>query len=129
MKMRILLTMLLCLVACGGCRTTNSIYEVRDTMIVSNLSHPSKEDVRKAILRAGASLGWQLKENGPDALIGTLMLRSHVAVVDIPYSASSYSITYKSSTNLNYTGTSIHSNYNGWIQNLHRAINVQLGAL
>jgi hypothetical protein len=50
-------------------------------------------------------------------------------VVDIPYSAKSYSITYKSSSNLNYDGTTIHSNYNGWVQNLHKAINTQLNTL
>ena len=85
--------------------------------------------MRKAIVRAGGGLGWQLRDNGPDAMIGTLILRTHTAVVDIPYSATQYSITYKDSTNLNYNGTSIHSNYNGWIQNLHKAVNTQLNTL
>jgi hypothetical protein len=112
----------------GACRTA-SVIEVRDATVVSNAQNLSKEDVRKAIMRAGGSLGWQLKDNGPDAMIGTLALRDHVAVVDIPYSAKQYSITYKSSTNLNYDGTTIHSNYNGWVQNLHKAINIQLNTL
>ncbi len=112
----------------GACRTA-TILEVKDATVVSNAANLSKEDVRKAIVRAGGSLGWQLKDNGPDAMIGTLALRDHVAVVDIPYSAKQYSITYKSSTNLNYDGTTIHSNYNGWIQNLHKAINIQLNTL
>jgi len=49
--------------------------------------------------------------------------------VQIPYSETSYSIQYKSSTNLQESGgRTIHRNYNGWIQNLNRGINAQLAA-
>ena len=68
-----------------------------------------------------------MKENGPNALIGTINLRTHSATVDIPFNAKQYSILYKDSSNLNYDGTSIHKNYNGWIQNLQKAIDIQLG--
>lgn len=112
----------------GACRTA-TILSVNNATVVSNKSNPSKDDVRKAIVRAGGGLGWQFQDNGPDAMIGTLTLRAHSAVVDIPYSAKAYSITYKSSSNLNYDGTTIHSNYNGWIQNLHKAINTHLNTL
>lgn len=112
----------------GACRTA-TVYEVKSAAIVSNLANPSKDEVRKAIVRAAYGLGWQIKDNGPDAMIGTLMLREHTAVVDIPYSTKQYSIHYKSSTNLNYDGTSIHANYNGWVQNLSKAINAQLGTI
>jgi hypothetical protein len=112
----------------GACRTA-TVYEVKDAAVVSNAPKISKDDVRKAIVRAGSGLGWQIKDNGPNALIGTLMLRDHVAIVDIPYSEKHYSINYKNSTNLNYDGTTIHSNYNGWVQNLSKAINVQLGTM
>lgn len=84
------------------------------------------EQVRSAIMRAGAALGWVIKDNGPNALVGTLNLRKHTAVVDIPYSATSYSITYRSSINLNEKDGKIHKNYNGWIQNLSNGIDVQL---
>ena len=40
-----------------------------------------------------------------------------------------YSINYKDSTNLDYDGTNIHRNYNGWIANLDRAIKTQLATL
>jgi len=49
--------------------------------------------------------------------------------VDIPYSPSSYSITYRASTGLNEKDGNIHRNYNGWIQNLTRGINAQISAL
>ncbi|MFN0160133.1 MAG: hypothetical protein ACKVQQ_02820 [Burkholderiales bacterium] len=128
MKLRFVAIALLALVL-GACRTAPSIYQVDNASIVSNVPKPSKDDVKKAIVRAGGGLGWQFRDNGADALVGTLVLRTHTAVVDIPYSATQYSIKYKDSTNLNYDGTSIHSNYNGWIQNLHKAINVQLNTL
>ena len=60
-------------------------------------------------------------------MTGTLALRTHVAVVDIQFDSKTYSIKYKDSTNLDYTGNSIHKNYNGWIENLDNAIRVQLG--
>lgn len=88
----------------------------------------SADQVRSAIIRAGAALGWQMKDEGAGKLVGTLQLRDHTAVVDIPYTASSYSITYRSSVNLQERGGQIHRNYNGWIQNLTRGINAQLSA-
>lgn len=127
MKFRIFATLMV-VILLGACRTV-SVYDVRDAAVVSNVASVSKEDVRKAIIRAGSALGWQIQENGPNALVGTLKLREHIAVVDIPYSAKQYSIVYKSSTNLNYDGATIHSNYNGWIQNLQKGINSQLNTL
>jgi len=90
---------------------------------------PTLQQVRGAIIAAGGSLGWQMKDEGPSMLVGTLMLRNHTAVVDIPYSTTSYSIKYHSSVNLNEGGGKIHKNYNGWIQNLTQAINRQLASL
>jgi hypothetical protein len=52
-----------------------------------------------------------------------------VAVVDINYTVKSYNISYKDSTELNYDGTNIHKNYNGWIQNLDKGIRAQLSNL
>ena len=87
------------------------------------------EDIEKAIIIAGAGLGWRIKSKSPGNLIGTLALRDHIAIVDIKVDTEKYSITYKDSTNLKYDGTNIHSNYNGWIQNLEKSINAQLAAL
>lgn len=87
------------------------------------------DQVRAAILRAGVALGWQLKDEGPNLLVGTLQLRKHTAVVEIPYSTGKYSIKYRSSVNLEETGGTIHKNYNGWIQNLTKGINVQMALL
>jgi hypothetical protein len=65
----------------------------------------------------------------PGTMEGVLVLRSHRAVVDITYDTAAYSIKYKDSSDLEYDGSSIHSNYNGWVQNLDKAIRAQLTAL
>lgn len=89
------------------------------------------DQVEKAITRGGASLGWVMSPAGPGRLIGTLHLRSHVAIVDITFNTKTYSIKYKDSTNLKYRKDSdgteyIHSNFIGWIQNLQTSINREL---
>lgn len=110
----------------AGCRTPTPVYNVTSAPVVASKANPSVDDVGKAIQRAGATLGWQMKPEKPGNMTGTLVLRKHVAVVDIKYNASSYSINYKDSTELNYDGQNIHPNYNGWIQNLDKAIKAQL---
>lgn len=115
--------------ALAGCPQQAVVYNVENAAVVANVNNVSADTVRKAIIRAGSGLGWSITDVEPGLLSGTLHLRSHVAKVDIPYSDKSYSIIYKDSTNLRYDGTKIHSNYNGWIQNLEKAIRVQLTTL
>lgn len=110
-----------------GCRTS-PVYNVEGAPITITGKHTNK-DVDNSIIRAGATLGWSIKKVGPGHLVGTLHLRDHVAVVDITYDSKVYNINYKDSTNLKYDGTNIHSNYNGWVQNLDRAIQTQFQTL
>lgn len=110
-----------------GCRTA-PVYDVNQAQIVA--SRPvSMSDVEQTIRQAGASLGWQMVPRGPGNIEGTLILRDHRAVVDIRYDTRTYSIKYKDSSNLNYDGTNIHSNYNGWVQRLDNTIRARLTGL
>ena len=111
----------------AGCRTA-PVMNIEDAPVTTNVK-ASVKDVRKAIIRAGATLGWQMKDIATGHIQGTLLLRKHVAKIDIMFSDKSYTIRYKDSTNLGYDGTTIHSNYNGWITNLDRAIQAQLMTL
>jgi hypothetical protein len=113
----------------AACMRTAPIYSVSDTPVVANKPDPTMDDVRKAIIRAGASLGWQMAESKPGLIVGTLNLREHQAVVDVSYTPKTYSINYNNSANLDYDGQTIHKNYNGWIMNLDRAIRAQLMTL
>jgi len=123
------LAVLAATVALTACNTIAPIQNV-ERVPVSNSANKnlSAEEVRAAIVRAGAGLGWIMKDAGPGTINGTLILRTHTAEVQIPYSAASYSIVYKSSINLQESGGKIHRNYNGWVQNLNRGINAQLAA-
>ena len=113
----------------AGCAPMAPIQNVENVSVATSTNRPlTPVEVRAAIVRAGAGLGWIMKDAGPGKLHGTLMLRTHTAEVEIPYSTGSYSITYKSSTNLQEGNGKIHRNYNGWIQNLNRGINAQLAA-
>lgn len=106
-----------------GCRS-NPVYNVQGAPITIAGKHSSK-DIEKSVIRAGAVLGWRFKTIKKGHMEGTLTLRKHVAVIDLTFNDKEYNITYKSSQNLDYDGTNIHGNYNGWIQNLDRSIQAQ----
>ena len=110
----------------AGCLRCEPILNVADTLVAAPAGKSlSTHQVRAAIIRAGATLGWQMKEEAPGKLVGALVLRSHTAVVEIPYAATSYSILYKSSIDLNEGDGQIYKNYNSWIRNLTKGINAQ----
>jgi hypothetical protein len=118
-------------VALMGCRGGGQIYQVKDAPIqTATGKQPSMEDVQNAIITAGAGLGWQMAVAKPGEIIGTLNLRSHQAVVSIPYTTKNYSILYKDSSNLKYDAEkqTIHENYLAWIQRLDGAIRTRLTA-
>jgi hypothetical protein len=106
------------------------IYNVQSSPIPSNPA-ATMENIQKAVMRAGMTLGWQIAPKEPGRLEGVLVLRTHRAVVDITHDTKSFSITYKDSTNLSYreSDKTIHSNYNGWIQNLEKGVRAQVTVL
>lgn len=124
MKSKLLIAIATLVVLCG-CRGTVPIYNVTDAPV--NVAKPpaTLQSVEQAIVRAGIGLGWAMKPERPGLITGTLNLRTHTAVVSIPYSTSTYSILYRESVNLNQKDDKIHPNYNSWIQNLNKAINQQ----
>jgi hypothetical protein len=118
-KISIIIVSLALLAGCGAALVRN----VDAAMITGN---HSVANVEKAIVRAGTDLGWMMTKKSDKHIVGKLALRTHLAVIDITFDKNSYSIKYKDSTNLGYNGSSIHSNYNGWIQNLQKAIALQI---
>ena len=114
----------------GACRTA-PIFDVEAQPIAVSSSSYTAEDVRKAIIRAGARRGWVFSDTDEGKLVGTLSLRDHRATVDVSYSKDSYDIKYRESQNLRYDAKKnvIHSNYNGWVQNLVTDITVELSLL
>ena len=118
-------------VAVMGCRGGGQVYQVKDASVqTATGKEPSLDDVQKAIIQAGVGLGWQMAVAKPGEIIGTLNIRSHQAIITIPYTTKKYSILYKDSTNLKYDAErqTIHENYAGWIQRLDGAIRSRLTA-
>ena len=113
----------------AACMRCAPIQNVTNAPVTTGSGKPiSAEEVRKSIVRAGVTLGWKMNAETPGKVTGTLDVRKHTAVVEIPYSAKSYSINYKSSVNLDEADGQIHNNYNGWIKNLAKGIDAQLVA-
>lgn len=111
----------------AGCRTA-PLYDVERSSFNTTEPH-SMAEITEAIQQAGTRLGWQMDVERPGLIIGTLNLRSHQAVVEIPYDTSGFAINYQDSTDLRYDGETIHRNYNSWVQNLEREIRVEASAI
>lgn len=107
----------------ASCRSA-PLYNVERSSYNVSEEH-SLSEMTEAIQRAGTSLGWQMNVERPGLIVGTLNLRTHQAVVEIPFDTEGFAIRYKDSTDLDYDGTNIHRNYNSWIQNLEREIRAQ----
>ena len=128
----VLLVLCVALVAVTGCRGGGPIYNVKDAPVSTATGKDvTLDQVTKAIIEAGTGLKWSMAVVKPGQIVGTLLVRSHSAVVDITYTTKAYSITYKDSNNLKYNAEkqTIHENYRGWIQNLDNAIKGKLLAL
>jgi len=106
------------------------VYNVIASPIPSNPA-ATMENIQKAVMRAGLTLGWQVAPQAPGKLEAILILRTHRAVVEITHDTKTFSITYKDSTNISYDpeNKTVHSNYNGWIQNLEKGIRIQVQTL
>ncbi|SMN12200.1 hypothetical protein SPBRAN_413 [uncultured Candidatus Thioglobus sp.] len=121
-KISVIIVSLALLSGCG----TAPVRNINSAAIPNN---NSIANIEAAIIRAGSGLGWVMSKKSDGYILGKLALRAHLAVVDITYNKNNYSIKYKNSENLNYDGINIHTNYNGWIQNLQKAIGVQMSIL
>ncbi len=118
-------TVLLAAIACGpvaACSRRAPVYAASAVPFAGDAPLSARSE---QIKRAGVGLGWVMEDVRPDLIRGTLNLRSHQAVVDIPYDRDRFSIQYAGSSNLNYDGATIHSNYNGWVQRLEQTIVAQ----
>ncbi|TSJ89530.1 hypothetical protein FPQ14_08550 [Gilliamella apicola] len=84
----------------------------------------TKAQVKQAILdsetKGKAAFGtWKMEVLNSNTIRGHLFNRKFEVIVDIPYSATSYSINYVSvSPNLQDSSGKVHRNYNRWVNNL-----------
>ena len=92
---------------------------------------PTDAQVRDAIIRASAALGWSLAPDGDGKFIATLVVRNkHTVVAEVTYSPEKYSVVYKSSINMKYDVKNgvpvVHPFYNDWAKKLVDAIRAEI---
>ena len=127
--MRIIILSLVLIGLLSACNTSRPLTNVEGHKIQGLLDEgETLEDVKINIIRAGKLLGWEMEEVKTGMIQGTLRLRAHTAVVNIPYNLQSYSILYVTSINLDYDGKKIHRSYARWVNNLKVKIDEFIGA-
>jgi len=124
---RMLVVMTAAVALLVGCRSAPVKDVINEPVVVTGEKQATLQDVEKAIVRAGATLGWRMRSVEPGVMEGVLNVRGkHTAIVDITYDTRTYNIKYRDSSNLDYDGTNIHSNYNLWVETLSHGIQAQL---
>ncbi|ARJ41818.1 hypothetical protein B1H58_07140 [Pantoea alhagi] len=108
--------------ALAGCARTAPVDNVHTTISAGY----TQAQVKNAILKAGAQRQWIMSEAGPNVIKARQQSRDHMAEVLINYSATGYAINYETSNNLLASGGKIHKNYNRWVRNLDKDIQVNL---
>jgi hypothetical protein len=125
---------LLLLFTSGPLLAAPKVVNLTDVPVPASLdgSTLSKADVRKAIITAVKDREWIPvinPKNKDSSIIASILVRGrHYVEVDITYSQTSYSITYRNSREMKYNeekGT-IHKKYNQWINLLSNAIQAEL---
>ena len=110
-----------------GCGNTAPLLNYTGTPVTTASGNKVKtKQVKKAILLAGTEKGWQMKDVKPGLIQAEIMVSNLMAKIDIKYTATTFSITYKDSSNLRYDGTVIHKRYNHWIRLLNDKIRSKL---
>lgn len=87
-------------------------------------------EAKKAVLAAAVRRGWRTVKDTPGNLRFEYLRGKHMAVIDVPYTTKTYGIKYVASDNLNYQEKDgrryIHPTYNGWVDGLVQAINLEM---
>jgi len=86
----------------------------------------TEDDVRRAILTGLQRRQWTVERADRGQIMAQFTRRGHQADITIPYSATTYSIRYRDSHNLDYSDGNIHRAYNKWVRKLDRTIQQEL---
>jgi hypothetical protein len=102
-----------------GCNRLAPVYTVTEANFVGVAPLTRRGD---QIRRAAIRLNWTVQDIRPGAMRATFSARRDQAVVEITYARDRFSIQYLESSNLSFSGGQINRAYNGWVQDLERAI-------
>jgi hypothetical protein len=132
MKLKLAGAILLSTLVLAGCRAEPVLNIQNEPFALTAAADPQTltlDDYKNAIIRAGAARGWAFSDDGPGAMIGTVVVRGkHTAKVRVLYDEKAFSIVYLDSNQLNYDASrgEIHPNYNSWVRNLRNDIQTQI---
>jgi len=124
MKNSRLFATLLCAFALAGCARTEPVKNINQTLN----THYSDSQLQTAILDAGRARQWVMQPQQPGVINGRIIQRNHSADIRITYGANHYSINYVGSNNLMAAPGEIHRNYNRWVNNLDKDIQLRLAS-
>ncbi len=121
------LLVMVCAMAMVAC-TSAPIMDLNDRTIPQTQAGEtlSLEQVQAAIMKGSIQKGWVPSVVKPGLVEASIQVRTHQAVVSIPYTQGDYDIIYKSSQNLDESDGKIHRNYNRWVVNLSASIQEEL---
>lgn len=115
--------------AFAGCGSGDPVQNFTNSPVVAPADKKNMKDIKRGIILAASRIGWQMQDVKPGTLIATSYRRGRMAKVEINYTTSTYSITYKDSSNLQYDGSTIHGTYNNWVTHLHSSIRANLSKM
>ena len=131
MKKMVVGLILASLVGVSQARSAVPLVEPDRVVLVAGQSALTPDQVKQAILRGSAKLGWTVASDEP----GKLRLKynkqnKHEVVVDVSYDNAGFQVRYVNSVNMKYEQVNgvahIHPFYNTWVSNLSRAISSEV---
>lgn len=131
MKKMVVGLILASLVGVSQARSAVPLVEPDRVVLVAGQSALTPDQVKQAIVRGGAKLGWTVASDEP----GKLRLKynkqnKHEVVVDVSYDNAGFQVRYVNSVNMKYEQVNgvahIHPFYNTWVSNLSRAISSEV---
>lgn len=126
----------LAMLVLAGCRTAVPIDNVNTesygSVIYAEANKLTLKDYEKAIVRAGAHRGWDIRPISAGQLEATNVVRDkHTVVVDVAFDRKTFSIDYKNSKNMDWNSRTktIHPSYNAWVELLEADIKAEIQRL
>ena len=110
----------------GACQRSEPIQNVENRPITGVTRPLTAEQVERAIAAAGVRRGWVFTRVEPGLLRGTHADQGHTLILDVPFTASTYSVRVNSSVRLREGDGTIHRTANRWIRNLQQDIDAEL---
>ncbi|SCA56660.1 conserved hypothetical protein [Candidatus Terasakiella magnetica] len=120
------LVVVACLILSGCFGRVQPVYSVFSHPVPSSAEFMSLREISEVIELSAMNRKWLVEEQYPGLLKLTFRKKTHVAVIEVTFDQSSYSIKYLNSVDLLYNGSRIHRNYNRWVANLEKDIEMNL---